>query len=233
MRSLTVACPAFNEEDALETVVRECIEQVPSFADDFEILLVDDGSTDRTAEIMDSLARRDPRIRVIHHPYNLGFRGIAQTLPKNARKEWYVGISADGEIDLSDVGRMLDRADEGHDIVVGVRRDKPNYNRYRRFVSWGYRTSVRWLLGAELHDPGSTKLFRTSILREIDVVSRSAFMNAERLVKAGRAGYSIGFVDIRQRVRLGGKPKGASARWVAGSLLDLGRVAWDIHTRSR
>jgi len=209
------------------------LRQVPAFAEDFEVLLLNDGSTDHTGELMDAWQARDSRVRVIHHPYNLGFRGLTHTLPKNACKEWYAGISADGEIELEDVGRMFQVANHGFDIVVGVRRAKPNYGPYRRVVSSGYNECVRRIFGHDFRDPGALKLFRTRILKEINVVSTSAFINAERLIRAARLGYRIGFVEIVQKPRFGGKPKGASTAWVIRSVVDLGRVAWHLEACER
>lgn len=231
-RSLTVGCPAFNEEAAIESVVRDAIRKLPTLVDDWELLLVDDGSTDSTRQRMEELRHLDPRIRVIFHPYNLGFRGIAQTLTRNARMDLYAGISCDGEMDLTDLQPMLQKIHEGCDVVVGVRPSKPNYGLYRRIVSNAYNGSIERLFGLSLRDAGWLKLWKIEALRQTDdAISRSAFMNAERLVKAHHIGYHIGFVEVQQHPRLGGKPKGASFKWVRSSMVDLVRVAWDVHTR--
>jgi glycosyltransferase involved in cell wall biosynthesis len=228
--SLTVGCPAFNEEVAIAQVVRRYLELIPSIADDFELLLVDDGSTDRTGVILDELAREEPRMRVIHHPKNLGFAGFARTLIANATKELYVGISADGEIRVEDVLAMRGRMDEGFDVVVGVRTHKPNYSRYRKLVSWSYNRLVFVLFGYDFLDIGGPKLWRTRYLRGVDLISASAFMNAELLIGAARRGARIGFVTIEQQPRLGGRAKGATVRRVLEASRDLVRVSLRLAT---
>jgi glycosyltransferase involved in cell wall biosynthesis len=221
MSSLTVGCPAYNEEVAIERVVRRCLQLIPQIAQDFELLMVNDGSTDDTGKILDRLAREEPRVRVIHHPKNLGFAGFARTLITNASKELYVGISADGEVRVEDVVAMRRRMDEGFDVVVGVRTQKPNYNRYRKLVSWSYNHLVWALFGFDFRDIGGTKLWKTRYLRGAELVSESAFMNAELLVDAARRGARIGFVDVEQQPRLGGKAKGAAPRRVLEATRDL------------
>lgn len=225
MSSLTVGCPAYNEEVAIESVVRRCLQLIPQIAEDFELLMVNDGSTDETGKILDRLAREESRVRVIHHSKNLGFSGFARTLISSASKELYVGISADGEVRVEDVLAMRRRMDEGFDVVVGVRRHKPNYNGYRKLVSWSYNRLVWALFGFDFRDIGGTKLWRTQYLRGVELVSESAFMNAELLVDAARRGARIGFVDVEQQPRLGGKAKGAAPRRVLEASRDLVRVS--------
>lgn len=221
MKSLTIGTPAFNEEASIERVVGEFLEKIPQVSDDFEILLVNDGSTDATGHKMDQLRRKDSRIRVIHHPYNLGFRGIAHTLVLNARKELFAGVSADGEVDIDGLRAMMEKIEDGYDIVVGRRPEKPNYNNFRKFVSSSYNRLVRMGFGVDLKDPGWLKLFKTSILHEVNIISKGAFINAERLLKAHRLGYRIGSVDIAQRPRLGGRASGAKLKFVARAFFDL------------
>lgn len=230
MASLTIGSSALNEEEALETVVAEWLDVVPTLTDDFEILLVDDGSTDRTGAIMDDFAAREPRIRVIHHPYNLGFRGFANTLAKNATKELFAGVSCDGEVPIDVLGPMMDRIAAGADVVVGNRRQLSGYSGYRRFVSRSYNTLVRAIFGSNFRDIGALKLYRTDVLRAVEpIISKSAFMNAERLIKADRLGYRIELMPIDHLPRLGGMARGASYRWVRDATADLVRVTWHIH----
>jgi glycosyltransferase involved in cell wall biosynthesis len=228
--SLTVACPAYNEEQSIERVAREVLEFVPRLTSDFELLIVDDGSTDATGDIADRLARTDSRIRVIHHPYNLGFIGFAMTNIRNAAKDCMVGISADGEVPIETLARQFELIRAGYEVVIAHRVRKPNYTPYRKLISHFYNTSVRMVFDVDLRDAGSTKMYRTYVLRETVPISRSPFLNAELLVKASLRGRRIGFVEVEQQPRLGGKAKGGNWKWVAHSAVDLARVAWQIKT---
>tara|TARA_R110002096_G_scaffold436038_3_gene665864 strand:+ start:7919 stop:8647 length:729 start_codon:yes stop_codon:yes gene_type:complete len=228
--SLTVSCPAYNEEEAIETVVADVLNIVPKITDDFEFLIVNDGSTDRTGSILNRLADEHPQIRVIHHPYNLGFAGFALTILNNAKKDCLVGISADGEIPVELFERQYARICEGYDVVVAVRSSKPNYSAYRKLVSYSYNESVRLLFGESFQDAGNCKMYRCSELRKVVPISRSAFMNAELLIKIAKNGGKIGFVPMEQKPRLGGIAKGANWRWIRDSATDLVRVAWQVHS---
>lgn len=230
--SLTVACPAFNEEEAIERVVRDCLAKIPTMVEDFEILVVDDGSTDRTPEILARLAAEDPHVRVITHPRNLGFGGFARSLINNASKQAYVGISGDGEVDIESLERMLQALTDGADVVVAVRTQKPNYSPFRKLVSFAYNRSVALAFGTDFRDIGGPKMWRTTAIRTKPPISNSAFLNAELLVRARRAGARVGFVETVQRPRMGGKPKGASTRWIVGSVRDLVRVWLDVRRSS-
>ncbi len=222
MTSLSVGCPAYNEEAAIEHVVTSCLERLPTIVDDFEVLVVDDGSSDATGRIADELAARDPRVRVFHHASNQGFVGVVRTLVENATKELYVGIGADGEIDTDAIARLLAASRDGsYDVVVGVRESKPNYDPYRKLVSWTYNTLVRVVFGRDFRDIGGPKLWRTRFLKIARPASTSAFLNAELLLTAAAGGARIGFAAIEQRPRRGGVATGARLSRVVDATLDL------------
>lgn len=228
---LTIGIPAFNEEATIESVVAELLQVLPSVATSFEILAVNDGSTDRTGELLDRLAATYPSVRVVHHEQNRGFVGFQDTLLAGARGDWFAAISADGEIPPSCLDAMITRAMSGADIVVGVRQNRPRQSGYRRVITAAYNLGVRFAFGRDFRDIGGFKLYRTDVLRQIEAKSTSAFLNAERLVKADRSGYRIEFEVIQDRRREGGRAKGASLRWVWRSTTDLVAVWLELVTR--
>lgn len=223
-----MAC--FNEEDAVETVVREAVEELARSTGDWEVVVVDDGSTDRSAAILDDLAREIRRVRVIHHPRRLGFGGFLKSLILNATRDYVFQVSSDGEFRMHEMRRMIPLLDAGADIVVGVRSDK-QYGAYRTLVSAGYHRLVGAMFGDELGDPGSCRMVRLASYRGLRVVSRSAFANAERLIRARRRGLRVEEVPVHKYPRLGGRPKGGHPAVVAGAALDLFRVWWDLKRR--
>lgn len=225
---LTIGVPAYNEEATIEEVVEELLGTLPRFTAAFEILAVDDGSTDATGAILDRLAAAHPALRVIHHGGNRGFAGFGRTLLDEARGSWLAAISADGEIPPDCIGPMLERARDGADIVVGVRQNRPRYTFYRHVVSWAYNAGVRVAFGKNFRDIGGFKLYRTKVIRQIGLESRSAFINAERLIKAHRIGYRIEYVSVHDRPRAGGTAKGASLARVRRSSGDLLRIWLDV-----
>ena len=226
-RSVGVSMACYNEEEAVETVVREAVEELAQTTGDWEIVVVDDGSTDRSAAILDRLALEIRRLRVIHHPHRLGFGGFLKSLILNATRDYVFQVSSDGEFRMHEMRRMIPLLDAGADIVVGVRSDK-QYGAYRMLVSSGYNRLVRMMFGDELRDPGSCRMVRLAPYRRLKVVSGSAFVNAERLIRARRRGFRIEQVKVDKYPRLGGRPKGGHPMVVLGATFDLFRVWWDL-----
>ncbi|WP_428261286.1 glycosyltransferase family 2 protein [Haliangium sp.] len=228
---LTIGLPAFNEEASLAGVIDELLAALPGWIDDFELLCVNDGSTDRTATILDGLAAREPRMRVVHHPNNRGLAGFSTSLLDRARGEFLVAVSADGQVTPDMVRALWTRALDGCDVVIGCRRSKPDYTAYRRLVSWTYNRAVQLAFGRDFGDIGFVKLYRTALLRNLRCISTGAFLNAERLIRLDRAGARIARVPVDAPPRRAGRAKGARARWVYGATRDLARVTWDIYGR--
>lgn len=226
-RSVGVSMACYNEEEAVETVVREAVEELAQTTGDWEVVVVDDGSTDRSAAVLDELAREVRRLRVIHHPYRLGFGGFMRSLVLNATKDYVFQVSSDGEFRMHEMRRMIPLLESGADIVVGVRVDK-QYGAYRSLVSSAYNGLVRYLFGDELGDAGSCRMVRLASYRGLRVVSRSAFVNAERLIRARRRGLRIEEVSVGKYPRLGGEPKGGHPMVVLRATFDLFRVWWDL-----
>ena len=112
-------------------------------------------------------------------------------------------------------------------VPVDARTKQP-YGVYRHVVSWGYRALPRLLFGVELFDSGSVKLVRRRIYQEIPVGSRSVFAEAERLIRAARAGFEIGKVDIVQEPREGGRAAGARLSTVARAVSDMAALWWRL-----
>ena len=120
LASLSFFFPAYNEEENVEAVVREAQAKLPRFADDVEIVVIDDGSRDRTGEIADRLAAEDPRVRVVHHRPNRGYGGAVRSGLLSATKEHVFFTDGDQQFDLDDLDRVIPRLDRA-DVVVGWR----------------------------------------------------------------------------------------------------------------
>ena len=230
MPRLTIALAAFNEEACVEKVVREAIGIIGELDGDGEVLVVNDGSTDRTPEILARLCEEHALVRVVTHEHNRGIGGFNRSMLREARGDWVLFTSADGEYDPREGLRFLDIAEhEGADAVLGYRADK-HYDGYRRIVSWSFNSLTYLCFGARFKDIGSTRLLRRSLFQPIALHSQSAFINAERLLAGKRAGARIVEVPTRHRPRLAGRGGGAKPRKVIAALRDLlaTRARWFI-----
>ena len=218
---LSIVIPAFNEEENLSCSVTALIEKLSTFVPSFELLVVDDASRDRTGAIADQLAANDPRVRVFHHPQNRGIGAGFVTGARHARGEWFMLIPADLAMDLDQLPKYLSAARHA-DVVVGLRSDKSDYTLVRRWVSWSNIMLVRLLFGMRERQFQYISLYRTRILREMEIeFSSSAFFWPEVLIKARAKGYHLTSVEIHYIPRRGGKATGADPKLILRTVRDM------------
>jgi glycosyltransferase involved in cell wall biosynthesis len=218
--------PALNEEENIAPIVEEALAVLPRFADDIEVTVVDDGSTDRTGAIADELARKDPRVRVIHHGTRRGYGGAVRSGLRSATKPWIFFTDGDRQFVLEDLALLI-AASDGVDVVVGFRKKRADPAR-RLFVAWVYNHLIRLLFGGGWHDVDCAfKLFRREVFERVPlerVRSDGAFFSPEMLITMHRAGVRIRQVGVRHFPRIAHEPKGASPRVILRAIRDLLRL---------
>jgi glycosyltransferase involved in cell wall biosynthesis len=205
-RRLSLIMPAFNEADGIVQAVAEAQEALADLDYQFEIIVVDDGSSDRTAWLVEEVAATSSRVRLIRHPENRGYGAALRTGFESARYECVAFTDADGQFYLEDLDRLMPLTD-AFAIVAGYREKRRDPWR-RRFFSWGYNKLVRNLLGTRVRDCDcALKVFRREVLRVLLPESRGFFANAEMLCKANRFGLKVAEVGVRHRERRRGVSK--------------------------
>jgi len=224
---LSVVMPAYNEQPHIEAVIREHIGAVIRLADslkDWEIVCLDDGSQDGTAAIIERLSQQTNKIRLLRHIENKGIYQSQTDLYLNARGTHIYFTGSDGQWPASILLKMFPALEAGADLVVGVRKNRNAvYSLRRQFVSHAFNLLPKVLFGLATRDAGSVKLG----VREIftcDVISRSPFADAERIIRADKRGFRVEFVPIDFLPRTHGKAKGASLHNVVASLRDCFRL---------
>lgn len=224
---LTIAIPAYDEVATLEGVVDEARSALRAlrFPDDAEVLLVDDGSTDGTAELADALAARHPNVRAVHHASNRGFSGAMTTCFREARGDWIFLAPADGQTRIEEVHRFLARGVQA-DIVVGVRLTRPDAF-HRIVLSRAFHTIARVLFDLPLRQFSSAFLFRRALLDAMPFRSRprSATLLPEILFRARARGATLVELDLPQFPRRGGRAKGGQLSVAALTLVEMLRLA--------
>jgi glycosyltransferase involved in cell wall biosynthesis len=218
--------PALNEEDNVTPIVEEALAVLPRFADDLEITVVDDGSSDRTGAIADELARSDSRVRVIHHGTRRGYGGAVRSGLVAATKPWIFFTDGDRQFALEDLA-LLVAATDGADAVVGFRKKRADPAR-RLFVAWVYNRLIRLLFGGDWRDVDCAfKLFRREVFVRVPlerVRSNGAFFSPELLITLRREGVRVRQVGVRHFPRTAHEPKGASPRVIFRAIRDLLRL---------
>jgi glycosyltransferase involved in cell wall biosynthesis len=216
--------PAHNEEANLAGLVEEALIALPALAETFEIIVVDDGSADRTAAIADDLTAAHPGVvRVVHHPTNLGYGAALRTGFRAARHELIAFTDGDRQFRVADVGLLTARlgAAEAPDVVVGyrIRRADPVV---RTVYARIYRLANRLFFGLRVRDVDcACKLFRRPALDGIRVESDGAFFSAELLIRLGAAERRVVEVGVPHHPRTAGSPTGAKPSVVWRAVKDF------------
>lgn len=227
--SVSVCFPAFGEESTIAAVLEEASALLVASGLDYEILMCDDGSRDRTLDIARELEARLPRLRVLANPRNLGIRATFERLYAEARKDLVFLNSTDGQWPTRVLFDLLPRIGE-FDIVIASRRAK-HYGWSRRIVSSVFNRVPEMLFGVRTYDAGAVKLVRREIIQRIPLLSRSPFNEAERLIRASRAGYRIGAIDVDVAPRRSGRARGVAAGTLWLALGDVLKVWWSLRAR--
>ena len=204
--SLSLILPAFNEAAVIADAVAEADTALRSLAWRYEILVIDDGSSDDTARIVAGLSDRYQWLRLIQHDGNRGYGAALRTGFSAATCDLVAFTDADCQFDLADLGRLIPWM-ASHPVMVGYRIDRQDAWR-RKFFSWGYNQLVRRLLHTGVRDCDcALKLFRRSTLRQIMPTSRGFFVNTEMLARARQLGLQVGEVGVQHRPRRAGVSK--------------------------
>jgi len=189
--SITVFFPLYNEEDNIHAAVGSAAEILETLTDDYEILLIDDASTDRTGALADALSAADPRIRVVHHPRNLRLGGALKSGFKFATKDLVLYSDADYPFDMIELVKAV-RIIRQCDVVAAYRLDRTGEGPLRTVYSFGWNLLIKLLFGLRVKDVNfSFKLVRRKIFEKVQLKGESSFIDAELLIRCQYCGYRI------------------------------------------
>lgn len=228
---VSVVLPAYNEEANLAATVTSMADALRRFTSRFEILVVDDGSDDRTPQVASSLAARQQHIALVRHAENRGYGAALRTGFARARHPWVFFTDADGQFDPEEIVRLEPLAADA-DIVAGyrLRRRDPWYRRAGG-VLFG-RVLVRSVLGVRARDLNCAfKLIRRPLLTGVELKANGALINAELFWHAQRVGARIVEVGVSHRPRRAGVPTGGRPTVALRALRELLALRRDIGSR--
>jgi len=218
--SLSVVLPAYNEEEVIARTIVTVLDVLNSWHIESEILVVNDGSADRTGEISAKLASIYPQVHLINHASNQGYGAALVSGFQAATKELTFFMDSDGQFDIRAL-RAFFPFIEVYDAVLGYRIERQD-SWMRKVNAWGWKTLVRMTLGVNMRDLDCAfKLFHTSFLHEHPLETRGAMINAELLYRLQQGNFTLREVGVPHLPRLGGQATGARPRVIARALRDL------------
>jgi glycosyltransferase involved in cell wall biosynthesis len=207
--NISVFFPCYNEQDNIADTIERAVKTLEKLADDYEIIAVDDGSTDATYRICSDLSSRNKRIKVIRHAENMGYGAALCTGIKSSRFEAVCFTDADGQFDISELERFLPLLPE-FPVVIGTRARRSD-SWYRGLNAALFRNLVRLLFGLKVRDLNcGFKVFRRNVFKDIELKSGGAFITAEMLISARDRHYEFTEVYVSHCPRKGGRQTGAS-----------------------
>ncbi|MHA2039090.1 MAG: glycosyltransferase family 2 protein, partial [Promethearchaeota archaeon] len=187
----------------------------------YKVIIVNDGSPDKSGAIADKLAEKYPDIISVHHERNLGYGAALQTGFKYSLDyDWICFTDGDNQYDVNELYH-LSKLFHHYDLIVTFRYSKI-YGTLRKFISFIYNFIIRFLFKSHLRDHNcGLKVIRSDIVKDMDIISTSAFVGAEIIINAMVKGYPIGEAGIKTYPRTFGESSVMSFRHIASSIKDM------------
>ncbi|MBA2678150.1 MAG: glycosyltransferase family 2 protein [Ktedonobacteraceae bacterium] len=218
--SLSVILPAHNEEQAIAETVSSVCATLAGWTQEFEVIVVNDGSVDNTGAILAGMAQLEPHLRIITHPINQGYGAALVSGFEAVSKDLAFFMDSDGQFDIQDLALFFPYLAE-YDAVLGYRIQRQDAW-VRKLNAWGWKQVVRIVLDVHVRDLDCAfKLYRAEFLQRHRFETRGAMINAEMLYKFTSDGYTFKEVGVRHLPRKGGQATGANLKVVLRAFREL------------
>jgi len=218
---LSVVIPGLNEEANVRDAVERSLEILKGLAARYEVVIVDDGSTDGTAAVAQELQREHPEVRLLRNPLNLGVGTSLLIGLRAATGDLVVHNAMDLPFDLKDLERILPLFPEW-DVVAVVRTDRSAHSSYRKLTSLVHHYLVRLLFRTKLRDLNFVQVYKREVLRAVSVKARSpAFVTPELLIRAGDQGFRVTAAGAPFHPRVRGQASHGKPRDILWTLADM------------
>jgi len=230
-RSLSLILPGLNEEANVVRALERAVPALERVCDEFEIIVIDDGSTDRTAALAEKFAAGDARVRVLRNDRNRNYgvslrRGIGE-----ARCDWILHNGMDLPLALEDIEPFVELFEEA-DVIVAIRPDVDAHSRWRRLTHWTNLLLLRLLFAPGCSDLNFTQFYRRAILEDMRLISTSpAFVTPELILRAERTGRRVRQLEATFRRREAGVAHFGRPKDIVWTLRDMLRLRWQTWLR--
>lgn len=199
LTSVTLIIPAYNDEETVGRLIDDSDTLLSSVCSDYEIVVVNDGSKDRTLSVIEGRCQTNPHVRLINHPINKGFGYTIRELYECGTKDLVFSLPGDYQYAPKEILQMA-KGLKDHDFVIGLRVNRNDPPR-RKMQSKVYNLMLRTFYGHKHKDVNSIKLFRRGIFDKVKLQSQSPFVDAELCIRAERAGYKVIEIPIEHLPR--------------------------------
>jgi glycosyltransferase involved in cell wall biosynthesis len=231
MVSISIFFPCYNEQENVGRTVERALAVLEKLEADFELIIVDDGSSDRTGQIADEIANRNGRVKVVHHQENLGYGSALQSGFKASTKELVFYTDGDGQFDIKEMPSLLPLM-ENYDIVSCYRLNRRD-NLIRKINGWCWTKLVCLLFGMKVRDIDCAfKLYKREIFDNVKLSSTGALIDTEILARAVRKGYRITQEGVHHYPRAAGMQTGANLRVICRAFRELFKLRRKIKGES-
>jgi glycosyltransferase involved in cell wall biosynthesis len=229
--SLSIFFPCYNEEANVERTTRNALDAAGRFADQYEIIIVNDGSKDRTGEIAERLASELPHVRAVHNHPNLGYGGAVARGLNESRMSWIFFTDGDGQFDMNELDKLIALLDRC-EFAVGYRMNRAD-SVMRKVNAFCWGALVRTLFGLKIRDIDCAfKLLPKSLIDAIRLKSRGALISTELLARAKYRGLRIAEVGVNHFPRTAGRQTGANIKVILRAFKELFKLRRDIRSEA-
>src|SRR6266567_4411034 len=226
--SLSIVLPAYNEEALIGTTLEHVLHVLAGWVKEFEVIVVNDCSTDCNGAIVSAIEEAEPRVRVVTHERNQGYGAALADGFAAASKELRFFMYSDGQFDIRDLSRLLLFIDE-YDPFIGYRPERQD-SWMRKLNAWGWNVLIRNVLGIHVRDIDcAVKLLHTDFLHRHPLETRGAMINAELLYRLTRTGCTYKEVGVNHLPRLHGRATGARLSVILRAFRELFMSAREWH----
>lgn len=220
VKSLSVFFPCFNEQENVRPLLESALKVLPEIVDDYEVIIVNDGSSDNTAQVADSLVQQYQHVKAVHHPKNKGYGAALQSGFRAATKEWVFYTDGDCQFDISEIKDIVHYTSD-YDIVTCYRKDRQD-NFVRKLNGFAWCCLVNLMFKLHLKDIDCAfKLYRREMFDKMEMVSQGALIDTEVLARAKRAGYTMVQHGVSHYPRRFGQPTGGNIKVILKAFREL------------
>lgn len=219
----SLCMPCYNEADVITENLRAASTILPYFFEEWEVVVVNDGSADETAELTTQYAKIDPRIRLVNHEQNRGYGAAVTSGMRAAEGELIAFTDGDGQFSLLDLPQLITNLG-GANLVIGYRHQRADAG-IRKLNAWSWNQLIRLVLGVKVQDLDCAfKVFRREVVEQLKMSAQGACINAEIMVQCQRGGLTIAEVPVAHYPRYHGAPTGANYKVIVKAFRELPKL---------